>query len=506
MSPRFRTFLFGFLACAVAVWAGIAIANEQYLGSTLFAGVAIWAALSWTTSPRTEVWPLAFLIFGYVVGNRGFAQATPIPSLPVFFGELGLLVSVTLLVVRGALERTLPVRRDALNSTLLFWAAIGAGLVLFDLRHYGLVAIRDFALVYYCLFFFVAQELVKHAPSRRVLEFTLRATFAIAPLTGLAWMIAPEFFVQNLLINRVPLIFYKDDLLATYLMAGFVWIVPKESLPWRSGAWRWLSAVACLALGGALLSRAALVGLAMALGWLVIGRRWLPIRAVLGAGAAALILVAIYSAVQQRDFTQTRIYALYEHVVSVADFSGTRQYRNQDSRDSGDNNRFRFTWWRNVARETLTTSPVLGLGFGHDIARGFLLEYYPVHDSEFTTRAPHNVLVTVLGRMGLLGLGAFVAWMAALAWFTSQAMRAARSDARFAEPAALYAACWVILVSATFGVVLEGPMGAIPFWIMLGWGHGLMKEARATENAPTSVDLKSAKPKCARLRTDAAGV
>jgi hypothetical protein len=32
----------------------------------------------------------------------------------------------------------------------------------------------------------------------------------------------------------------------------------------------------------------------------------------------------------------------------------------------------------------------------------------------------------------------------------------------------LWCGLWIILVSATFGVVLEGPMGAVPFWIMLG--------------------------------------
>ena len=35
----------------------------------------------------------------------------------------------------------------------------------------------------------------------------------------------------------------------------------------------------------------------------------------------------------------------------------------------------------------------------------------------------------------------------------------------------LQAAVWVVMISACLGVVLEGPMGAIPFWIMLGLAH-----------------------------------
>ena len=40
-----------------------------------------------------------------------------------------------------------------------------------------------------------------------------------------------------------------------------------------------------------------------------------------------------------------------------------------------------------------------------------------------------------------------------------------------AEAMTLQAAVWVVMISACLGVVLEGPMGAIPFWIMLGLAH-----------------------------------
>ena len=141
------------------------------------------------------------------------------------------------------------------------------------------------------------------------------------------------------------------------------------------------------------------------------------------------------------------------------------------SSDKGDNNRFRIIWWKNVARETLQTAPVMGLGFGADLARGFLAEYYPTSDVDFTARSPHNIFMTTLGRMGLLGALVLLGVYSAQARNTVRVGRAVRSDPTHPWPMTLEAACWVVMTSACFGVVLEGPMGAIPLWILLGRAH-----------------------------------
>ena len=189
------------------------------------------------------------------------------------------------------------------------------------------------------------------------------------------------------------------------------------------------------------------------------------------APSPGLLIVTIYSLLQKKDFSQTKAYAIYEAVVSIADYSGTRDYQNEMSSDKGDNNRFRLVWWRNVAEETLTTSPVLGLGFGADLAHGFLLEYYPTGDTDFTARSPHNIFMTTLGRMGLAGAAVLLAIYLLQARLTARIAREARVDPAKQDAMTLQAAVWVVMVSACLGVVLEGPMGAIPFWIMLGLAH-----------------------------------
>jgi O-antigen ligase len=293
----------------------------------------------------------------------------------------------------------------------------------------------------------------------------------------------PDFFRANLLVDGVPLIFYKGDLLATFLFTGFILLLPAGRFRWREGWWRWLAALVSLVFGLTLLSRASMLGLFVALGWLAWAGRWRPVHLLVTVCAAGVLAVTVYSLSQKKDFTQTKAYAIYEAVVSIADYSGTRDYQNEMSSDKGDNNRFRLVWWKNVAVETLTTSPVLGLGFGADLAHGFLLEYYPTGDADFTARSPHNIFLTTLGRMGLAGFAVLLAIYLLQARVTARVAREARSDPARQDAMTLQAAVWVVMVSGCLGVVLEGPMGAIPFWIMLGLAHQAAT-AREPEIAP----------------------
>jgi len=147
MDSRLRTWLIGFVFAVLAVWVGISLANEERLLAMLTVGVCAGALFAWIRGPHAEAWLLGLLVFGYVIGSRGFAQLLPLPGLPLFFGELGLGFSAALVLLRGALSRRLPVQRDVLNVLLLIWFALGAGRIGRDVRAYGFVALRDFAMV-----------------------------------------------------------------------------------------------------------------------------------------------------------------------------------------------------------------------------------------------------------------------------------------------------------------------------------------------------------------------
>ncbi|MDA8528783.1 hypothetical protein N9K67_08320 [Opitutaceae bacterium] len=84
------------------------------------------------------------------------------------------------------------------------------------------------------------------------------------------------------------------------------------------------------------------------------------------------------------------------------------------------------------------------------------------------------IFVTVFARMGLVGLSLFLGIVALMFHYTRNALISS-------EPHELgaWAGAWAILASASFGVVLEGPMGAIVFWILLGIASGMTSNLNA---------------------------
>lgn len=471
MNPFLRTAIAAGLGSVLAVWIGFGVANQDYTFALVATAIGLWALLEWLRGPLPEAWVLAAALFGYLIGNRGFAQLSLSNQLPLLPAEAALLCGATAVAIRTALHRTSAFNRDSLNVTLGLWFLLGLARLWIDVRTHGAVALRDFATVYYALFFFIAQSLARHAASLRLLRFTVLAAALVLPVSYLVYRQFPDFVFANLVFRGGPLIFYKDDLVAAYLFAGFFLFstVPHWPTLLRYG-------FATLSYGAAFTidsSRAAIVGLAVTSVWWAFARRWAPwrLQAVLvPAAALGLLIVALTS---EKEFERSRFFALYEHVRSIVDVAGTGSYRSADREYVGDNNRFRAFWWRAVTEETMEYGPVFGLGFGANLTERFVRTYQLDLGEEFNVRSPHSIFFTVLGRMGLVGL---VAWLAVVAAMIVRTRRLVLSIA--ADPAALpvlgwWSVAWLLLVSGSFGVVLEGPMGAVLFWTALGLANGL---------------------------------
>lgn len=484
MDFRLRNAIVICLSCVLACIVGINVADENYMLGTLVLAAAIWLVLGWLGKARIEAYLIAVLIVGYLVGNRGFAQIAPIAGLPLFVGEISLGFALCLLIFRGSYSRNIPIQRDGLNYLLLYWLALALGRVGSDFRAFGFMALRDFAMVYYLLFFFCVQALAPHRPSSTVLEKALTVSGGILPLTVLGTQFFSDVFLRKLVFNSVPLILQKGDLLAMGLFSSFLWLLPMRSDSQGDAPWRWLGAIANLSLGFLQLSRASMLGLLVAMGWLALARRWQHLAVTVAVCLTGAAGVTAYSLMQGRGITDTKVYAVYEAALSVADFSGTHSYRSEMSSNKGDNNRFRLVWWRNVVEETVAANPWLGLGFGADLARGFLREYYSGEDLEFTARSPHNIFITTFGRMGLIGAAVLMAIYITIARDTWRLCRQIRqADGTPSETTLrLHAVAWLMMIGACFGVVLEGPMGAIPFWSILAMARD--KTDRLDSGAP----------------------
>lgn len=516
LNPTWRNRLFAAGAAVAAVWLGIAVANGQLLVPSLIGGGFALFLLA-----RLAPWPLAAVLViavnaGYILGNRGFAQLYLSPSVPLLPAEMVLLVGGGLFVVQGAMRRELPFRREALNFAVLAWMGIGVLRIGFDTREYGGLALRDFALVYYAVFFFLAQGLAREARARGAFDTMLRFTCGSLLVLYPVYAQFPDFFFDVLAWRGTPLIYYKGDLVATSLAIGAVLLYLRFE-----ERKRWWQLALALALAGSVLaynSRAAMLGLGVATGWLLLGGYWRFAAAQAVAGVLGVALILAFAAATRTPWQRTPLFNLYERVVSIADPMGVRTYQGSDTFSKGDNNLYRAVWWRAVFDETMEGNPYLGLGFGHDLAARFVRLYYPDND-EFNVRSPHNVLLTVFARMGAVGLAAFLAIIGLVGVRTWQAVRGGRGGrtgrtslsghpALPAPPAlpalpagerlretGLWCTAWIILTSACLGVVLEGPMGAVVFWTVLGFASGRAAvrraavrraEADATHDAATS--------------------
>jgi O-antigen ligase len=402
------------------------------------------------------------VFFGYFVGNRGFAQLMPFPGIPILPAELVLVVAGAWLCFQCAWTQRIPFQRDLLNSMILLWLIVGGTRLLFDVRQFGVMAVRDFAMVYYAFFFYLAQHIGREQTARRFLLFTMVIASVVQPLAAMLSTTFSGFFFQVLSVQGVPLILFKGDLAFTFTaVSAFVLAFMVE------GRLRWLAFF--VATGEVLFvvsgdNRASVLGVLAALSWLAISRARRFVAVQVATLVCACLVVAAFALIFRTSWAERKYSGAAERVQSLTDYFGSGTYVSEESAMKGDNNRFRSMWWRAVVDETIEVSPVFGLGFGYDLARNFLREYNPEIE-DFSARSPHSIVVSTLGRMGFTGIGVFLAIIGSI---TLRTWRAVRHPETSRQTLGLWAAVWTILVSSCFGVVLEGPMGAVVFWTLLG--------------------------------------
>jgi len=451
--------------------------GELFLMSLAVSATALWVG-SRLAGIRADALVAGLVIVGYLVGNRGFAQLH-MPGLPLFPGEAALALGLALLVWHAVRTATLPLRRDALNACVFVWILVGLIRVPLDIREFGFLALRDFASVYYALFFFLGQAWAGLPAEQRWVRRCLLLGLALTAPTFYAFDRFPDWVTANLTLGGFPLVFVKSDVAGGFMAAGALWFAHRFAQTGRMSS----LLVSALALSGVIVcnSRAAIIAFAVGVLWIMALRVW-PLLRVLGAllllGFGSLCVQAV---VTDGPWVATPLYRIYESTASVADTDGLRVYRAANLDDKSDNNQFRLVWWRAVVDETWANGRWFGLGFGHDLAAEFLRIYYADSNDEFTARSPHNFLLTVFGRMGLVGATLLLAILAGAAKMTWRAGRHDRGGDQADSSLPLWLAMWTILASACFGVVLEGPMGATVFWTVLGMANATGTDALATE-------------------------
>lgn len=405
---------------------------------------------------------LVFLLSGYLIGTRGFAQLYIVS--PIFVGEAGLAAIALLLITRLSLSRGATSIGGPLGISVLIFICIGTLRFIFLGHLPGIQAIRDFALVYYALFFFFAYYIGQHSPSRDFIEKSLVIAVIIQSVVALITRLDPTL-LSFIRVRGVPLLAERDDLLTTFSVCGACILY----LDGRSIKSRTLKGIFIVLLVATVLmssGRAAFLALGVSgiLMWIAHRRR---LFVYWGATAFfGLLMLVFLSVFAGGESLKPLMDDAGDRLRSLVDFSGQAHYKTSLGDTKVNDNEFRKVFWHTIITDTTQDNPLFGKGFGYDFLPHFEATYG--RGTWEGLRSPHNFYITVYGRMGLVGILSFLFVTGMIIRDGIRAAYKVRKNLLDEQVLVFWVGAWAILSAAAVGVVLEGPMGAIVFWSFLG--------------------------------------
>lgn len=423
---------------------------------------------------------LLVLLGGYMFFDRAFGHLH-IPGTPIYLAEpilaIGLVLAVNSVEGRRLLKFSTPVR------ALIGFMAWGFLLFAFWVFEYRLDALQDSALWYYGLFAVVtgAVVLTYGGALERLIPIYAGAlgVFVVVAWVRLASATRTDGpFVPD---STVPWTGHRQGNIAIHAALGFAFavLVLAPYLAERMDRPRAIALTAVLAVpllvlyfGAGTQNRGGLVaGFFVIVGVPMVARRFGPAMA-----AVALAVLALFAALYISDVSidlgrrgrPLSVRTIIENIVSV-----------REGDDSG-----RADIWDPVVDDILTQEHFLvGLGFGENLG-----ERYGFEDLEAVGGNPlrnvHNSHLNVLARMGVIGVGFWVAlwgvWYYHL--FRARArLRMVDSPRRAAFLGWAMLAATAMLINAFFDGTLEGPQAAVWLWSVFGLGAGIAMEANLRE-------------------------
>ncbi len=416
------------------------------------------------------------LLAGYMLWDKAFAYLH-VPGTPMYVGELVLLVGVLgFLSATGYLR--VAVRDDPILALLGAYFLWGFIRFLPGLRTYGINAVRDFALVYYCLFAFAIAAALQQSPD--ILEHLIVQLKRFTPWL-LAWLPIAVILGRSSTSTHGPYVPFSDVSIVTHkagdaaiaavVALGALWFFPSGRSARSRGLW---SVVALIVF--ALVTTQNRGGLLSAVAGITVGlaffrdRMKLIVRAV-AAGVLLILIgtllslqIAGSSASQGRAFSTSQLFSSVASItgaqVSGSNLNGTVQGRT-------------LLWTETIDKVVSDDKLVSGYGFGVNLA--YLAGGAQASGSSASDqlRSPHNSYLDILARMGVIGASLW------LALWVGWSVRLVRGCRRLAERG-LYnrrrvaVLCMMVnaatMVSTFFDPQLEGAQAAVLLWVAFGIG------------------------------------
>ena len=483
------------LLVGLAILPGIA---SYFLGIyVLVAGIGL-IGIATVIVLGSKLWNLYafFLLVGYMFLSRGFAG---FGVYPIYVSELGLMLGfLTLALLPFSINiRIVNIKRFYQPEILIliFFIISQVLQTLPYIAEYRFDALRD-AMTYAYAFYLIL--LLALTPNSYI-KSAFRIYARIAPFL-LLW---GPFFYLNSKLELTPYFFTKGADLAFHLsgIGSFMILQLDKDVgePWPD--WQrwicWVLWIANLAALGAL-SRGAMTGMIVAVGMTVVMR---PLRLgwlrpfTLGIVVLAVLVASnLYTA--EINLGTDRTFSIEQYVDNVASIFG----EGDDTSGALEGTKqFRLQWWTDIINYTFNGEYFwTGKGYGINLANA---DGHQLGEEE-TLRSPHNGHFTILGRSGVPG---FLLWVALLIVFairlfsagltlTHPKKNSTRGKGKFAI---LFLAMYLsAFIQISVDVYLEGPMGGIWFWILMGLGLIYFSEGfDFSDNAEKQGKIDNLKPR-----------
>ena len=417
------------------------------------------------------------LTAGYLLFDRAFAWVH-IPGTPIFVGEMALVFGLFVIIQTPHLGRLIRTSRSI--QLLLLFMLWGFALTFEGVSNWGLDAVRDSVLWYYGFFALISAVMLLYRPAlwdEMIDRFT-----RFIPLFFTV-MIVRLAFSQASIGPRIPdsrarLVSHKSANIAVNITIAIAFLLivvgptASRALSRRTTGLTLFGLL--LVLGAGTQSRGGFLASLLVLGAVFVLVR--GARPVMTGVLILAVLVAILAAALDVKFQLDRrelsveqvienIQSISEEATSGTEFDNTTQWR--------------LNLWGEVLEDVLREERVLtGFGFGENLAFRYEAEN---RDSSTPLRNPHNSHLSVIARMGVVGLGL---WIAMFATWYLQLLRARRQYIEIGEERRANLSLWLmlgmtaILVNAFFDPTIEGPQVGVWTWTLFGLGAVLGLGAR----------------------------
>jgi hypothetical protein len=435
------------------------------------------------------------LLLVYLAGITIFGKGPAYIGIGnIYWGEVVLAVSLLWAFTKWGQISVRSLNSWVLSLLICAFVVMGAIETARDFPAWGILALRDAALWYYSAFYFVGLVIATRSEESRL----FRARWKLFFILSIPWAVEEVFMNPGFRgINANSL----SQLLAPALPGYDVSVLSSEGL----------EIVQSMGLGCLLLlsdrRTAAKLGTVARVCLAMLG---LAMVAVYYGRGAKLAVLAAFLVSGSVNVTQGSLGRYFRKKFSLAIFllavgaigavaAGTNlidklsldRFEGASLDNPEDTAEWRATWWAHLYDGVMERGPAFGIGFGENLS-----DYNPyINDQnnggDTPLRSPHNINMTVFSRMGITGS---VIWAGILlAGLGVPIVRLMRKSDSWGRDEAIDHGFWVaaavaMWVNSSFGVLMEGPVVGIPFWLILGLLSG---QANRLSRRSTTIQVTS---------------